>query len=694
MELENVKGIGPARAKAYKKLGIDSAEALIAYAPRDYENRGFVSDIRSAPSYPKCSVIASVATAPRAARVGGGRHLVKFRIFDDSGSAEIAYFCRNIHAVPSFELGERYRFYGKFEAKYGKIECINPDVEKSAKNAPLPAFYPIYRTTKGLSSKVISSHVTSAFESIENTCSLFSEYLPEKLAKERRILPLAEMYRLLHTPRSREDIMAAQRSAAYREFFLFFSLNILSRRERLSVGKSPLGVKTPAEFIKSLPYKLTDGQISALREIKSDLNSDRLMRRIVIGDVGCGKTVVAETAALMVAKTGRLVALMAPTEILATQHFEEMSDIFEREGLKSALLLGSTPASERKKIKSCLSDGTSPEERLSLIVGTHALISESLEYPRLGLVIIDEQHRFGVAQRQKLVDKGNNVNSLSFSATPIPRSYAKMLYGDVESSLITDLPPNRRIPSTYIVTKKDENGLWSFIEKQIVAGDQAYVVCPMIEIPEEADEEEAKKLISLSVEERFKELTARFSNIKIGLLHGKMRPAEKNEVMQSFSSGETRILVTTTVVEVGVNVPNATVMAIIGADRFGLAQLHQLRGRISRSSKPCNCFLIPSAENEASIDRLKILKNNSSGFDIAEADLKLRGPGDLLSMTKGGNIRQSGELSFKYADFCPDDCIMKEAHADAESILREESSDFFIILKKKLIEYSKEALCE
>ncbi len=696
MDIGKVKGVGEVRKKLYARLGIETVEDLIEYLPKRYENRGDILPLSLAPDGMKHSCVVTVATEPRAARIGGGRHLVKFRVYDESASCEIAYFCRNVHAIPRFTLGETYRMYGKYELVRGRLECANPIADKFDGKRELPSFFPIYKVTEGLSSKIISSGMEFAFSLSlsENGCSLYEEYMPNHLLEKRNISPLYDMYHDLHLPKSRESIEKAQYSAAYREFFTFFCMNIFAREERLRVHKEPLGVETPADFVRNLPFELTPGQIEALKQIKADLNSDKLMRRLIIGDVGCGKTVVAEIAALMVANKGSLVALMAPTEILANQHFLEMSEIFERYGMRAELLLGSTPASVRKRIIRGLSPDALPEEKIHLIIGTHALLNEKIEFPNLGLVLIDEQHRFGVAQRQKLIDKGKNVNSLSFSATPIPRSYAKMLYGDVDASLITDLPPNRKVPRTQVGRPDQMPLLDDFIQKRVLLGEQVYVVCPMIDLPEDATKEERERAEHLSVEAEHKRLCDRYPFYNIDILHGKMSAEAKREAMRKFAAYETHVLVSTTVIEVGVNVPNATVMIVIGADHFGLAQLHQLRGRISRGSKPSYCYLVSSTDNKESMDRLRILCEHSSGFDIAEADFKLRGPGDLISMTKTGNIRQSGEFAFKYSDFCKDDSIMNAAHADAEEFLSTADGRSYPPLRKKLQEVMSRSLSE
>lgn len=694
MELEKIKGVGKVRAEKYAKLGITTAEELISYIPLRYENRGHILPLSIAADGEKHACILTVATASRAARISGGRHLIKFRAFDSSAFAEITFFCRNIRAVPKFSPGEVYRVYGRFTLYRGGIECVNPICEPLSEKSPLPVLYPVYKTTDGLSSKLISKSVQAALNAIENNCSLLEEYIPQEFIIKNDLLPLCKMYRLLHFPTTEDDIAIARKSICYREFFTFFSMTIAQRNERLALKKAPFNAEIPFDLIEKLPYKLTDGQMRAVKDIKRDLCSPFVMRRIVVGDVGCGKTAIAQFAAVMAIRAGFNVALMAPTEILAQQHYETLAPYFESLGYRTELLLGSTSAKEKRMIRQFLTSECDPSQKIRLIIGTHALLTANVCMSDLGLVIIDEQHRFGVIQRQKLIDKGELVNSLSLSATPIPRSYAKMIYGDTDSSIIAELPPGRTPPKTFIVNETYRERLDKFIEKKVLEGRQVYVVCPAIEPQEDDDEVDARKIKDLSAETRFHYLKNRFPGLSVDILHGKMRPAEKEAAMERFSSEKTQILVSTTVIEVGVNVPNATLMIIEGADRFGLSQLHQLRGRVARGTHESFCILVSDAKNAEAIERLKVLSEHSSGFDIAEADFKQRGPGDLFSMTKSGNIRQSGEFGFKYARFCDDETVMRQAYNDACAVMAADAAFDTEALMKKLAKYAESGLCE
>ena len=666
MKLEAVKGIGKARAEAYAKLGIDSAEALVAHIPREYENRGHIVPLSCAADGEKHACLLTVATKPRAARIPGGRTLVRFRAYDESGSCEITYFCRTAQAIGHFEVGETRRVWGRYVRFKGQITITNPVCEEiSATVRPAP-LVPVYKLSGNLSSKIVQKNVISALESIDKTNVLFEETLPYSLLQKRGIMPLYDAYRILHDPKSMSEVAEARKSLSYRELFLYFSLLQRNRSQAEAATGIPVPVEIPKAEIDELPYTLTDGQLSAIRDVYTDLRSPRTMHRIVVGDVGCGKTEIARMSALMMLRCGYRVALMAPTEILATQHFEGLAPYFEKKGYKTALLLGSTGAKDKRLIKEGLKLPLDDENAIPFVIGTHALLTDNVEIDRLGLAVIDEQHRFGVFQRQNLLEKGNNVNVLSLSATPIPRSYAKILYGDLDTSLVTELPPGRTPPKTFLVNTTYRERLLRFIERMAAEGHQTYVVCPAIEPTSDDDEEDRRRAKMVSAEERFKALCEALPNLKIGLLHGKMKNPDKAAVMEAFSSGEIQVLVATTVIEVGVNVPNALLMIIEGADRFGLSQLHQLRGRVARSSAPSTCVLVSDSESKDTVERLNTLVQCSSGFSVAEKDLKMRGPGDLFVLSDRGGVRQSGDFGFKVSQYCTEEHLLTDAFEDAK----------------------------
>lgn len=694
MDIKNVKGIGEVREKQYKKLGITTAEELCAYVPIKYENRGLITPLIHAIGGEKKSCVLTVSSPPRAAKLKGGKNIVRFTAYDESAKCEIAYFCRSANAIPRYEVGENLRVFGRFYKNNSTIVTYNPICERITQSSPLPTLYPVYKTTQGLSSKIIQKNCLTAASSLENNCSLFEEYIPSELLVENSLSTLKETYTALHSSESEENIAKARHDICYREFFSFFSMIIVQKNEKLERKPEKMSVIIPETEISELPYPLTNAQTRVINEIISDLASDYVMRRIVVGDVGCGKTVIAQMAALAVINAGYTVALMAPTEILATQHYEGLAPYFESKGFECALLLGSTTAKEKKEIRKRLVSDTDNAKKIDLIIGTHALLTESVEIDKLGLAIIDEQHRFGVIQRQKLINKGRSVNSLSLSATPIPRSYAKMLYGDTDSSIVDELPPGRKPPKTFVVNEGYRQRLYSFIEKKVSEGRQVYVVCPMIEPTEYDDEADTQKIRDLSAETHLERLKERFPSLRIDILHGKMRPNSKNDVMERFYRHEIDVLVSTTVIEVGVNVPNATLMIIEGADRFGLSQLHQLRGRVARGSHECFCVLVSDSTSDESINRLQTLAKHSSGFDVAEEDFKQRGPGDLFSMQKSGNIRQSGEFSFKYGEFCDNEYILQKAYSDASAALSRPDSEGTKRLLAYLERYSQGALTE
>lgn len=694
MEIRMVKGIGEVREKQYKRLGITTAEELCAHVPIKYENRGLITPLASAIGGEKRACVLTVSSSPRAARLKGGRNIVRFTAYDSSARCEIAYFCRSANAIPRFEVGENIRVFGRFYINNSTIVTYNPICEKISAKEPLPTLYPVYKTTQGLTSKMIQKSCLVALGSLENTCSLFEEYVPQNIIVENSLAPLKETFTALHSSDSIDAISKARRDICYREFFSFFSMIIAQKNEKLEKKPEKMNVTMPSDEISALPYALTSAQLRTVSEIISDLKSDHVMRRIVVGDVGCGKTVIAQLAALAVIKAGYTVAIMAPTEILATQHYEGLCPYFEEKGYACGLILGSTSAKEKKELRKRLISDTEGGKRLDLIIGTHALLTENVEIERLGLAIIDEQHRFGVIQRQRLINKGRAVNSLSLSATPIPRSYAKMLYGDTDSSIVDELPPGRKPPKTFVVSESYRQRLYGFIDKKVAEGRQVYVVCPMIEPTEYDDETDTQKIRDLSAESHHARLKERFPSLRIDILHGKMRPNAKNDVMERFYRHEIDVLVSTTVIEVGVNVPNATLMIIEGADRFGLSQLHQLRGRVARGTHECFCVLVSDSTSEEAMNRLHVLSEHSSGFDVAEEDFKQRGPGDLFSLQKSGNIRQSGEFGFKYGEFCDNEQILHKAYADAEAVLKDPSSYDAKKLLAYLEKYSSGALTE
>ena len=537
---------------------------------------------------------------------------------------------------------------------------------------------PVYALTKGLSNKAI----TKLVHQVLDTRPLKTEYLPEEIRERYQLADDNFAVRTIHFPKNMQELLTARKRLVFDEFLLFvLAVQLLKEKTEEALNTFPMKpVWTTEEIIEGLPYELTNAQKNVWHEIERDLSGHKLMSRLVQGDVGSGKTVIAFLAMILSAENGFQSALMVPTEVLANQHYEGFLNLMEEQKITSCrpvLLTGSTTAKQKREIYQKIADG-----EVNIIIGTHALIQEKVEYKNLGLVITDEQHRFGVRQREALTTRGNPPHVLVMSATPIPRTLAIILYGDLDISIIDELPAKRLPIKNCVVGTAYRPKAYSFIEKQVHAGRQAYVICPMVEESEGLDAENVTDYA-----EKLREALPK--DIRIEILHGKMKPKEKNKIMESFASGEIQILVSTTVVEVGVNVPNATVMMVENAERFGLAQLHQLRGRVGRGEHQSYCIFIQGNNEEDTSKRLKILNESNDGFFIAGEDLKLRGPGDLFG------IRQSGLMEFKIGDIYNDAGILKDASETAGEIL---ALDFDLclpqheLLKARLLDYMSEDL--
>ena len=535
--------------------------------------------------------------------------------------------------------------------KQGKLEMEHPEIfTPSAYEEILHNLQPIYGLTAGLSNKTVVKMVTQLLEDLP----MQSEYLPEELRERYGLADVNYALKTIHFPKNKEELLVSRKRLVFDEFLLFI-LSVRRMKEKAEETPNCFPVKETwltEEVIERLPYSLTNAQLNAWHEIERDLAGRTMMSRLVQGDVGSGKTILAFLAMFLVADNGYQAALMAPTEVLARQHYEGFLKLMEEQGLSfpTILLTGSDTAKEKRIAYERIASGEA-----SIIIGTHALIQEKVEYANLALVITDEQHRFGVKQREALTTRGNPPNVLVMSATPIPRTLAIILYGDLDISVIDELPAKRLPIKNCVVNTSYRPKAYSFIEKQVREGRQAYVICPMVE---ESEEMEAENVLDYT--QKLKENLP--SDIRIEYLHGKMKPKEKNRVMESFAAGEIQVLVSTTVVEVGVNVPNATVMMVENAERFGLAQLHQLRGRVGRGEYQSYCIFIQGNQDQIS-KRLEILNKSNDGFYIAGEDLKLRGPGDLFG------IRQSGDMEFRIGDIYNDSTILKEASEAAEEIL-------------------------
>ena len=671
MNITSLPGIGEARGKAYGRLGIKTFGDLLLHFPRAYENRGDVRLLAECDGLSKCSVILTVATAPRTSLIRRGMSLLKFRAYDDSGVCEIVFFNQD-YLKTVFSPGSTFRFFGKVENDRGKPVLSSPAYEPYRDGVSLPPFTPIYPLTEGLSQKQIAQGISTV---LSLGVKEIRDFLPEDIRLKHKLCTRISALRGIHFPQSFEELAAAKKRLIFDELFLYaLGLRVNLKRQRES--GAPILHETDTKALEDLlAFRLTNAQTRAIRDIANDVSKDIPMGRILVGDVGCGKTVCAAAAMLMAVRSGYQSSLMAPTEILARQHAEDLIPLFGRLGIRCELLVGAMTAPQKKKVRERLSAG-----EIDILIGTQALLTDGVEFARLGLVVVDEQHRFGVEQRALLAKKGERVHMLVMSATPIPRSMALALFGDLDMTRIDEIPPGRQKVDTFLVNESYRARLDGFIRKQIEEGGQVYIVCPAVEESDKEDENEvtlsditdygfAEKPPPLKAAVEYaREVAAKFPDIPSAFIHGKMKSSEKEKVMGNFARGEIGILVSTTVIEVGVNVPNANLMIVENAERFGLSQLHQLRGRVGRGSRKSYCVLVSDSRGETAVKRLRTMCATHDGYEIAESDLKLRGPGDFLRDT-AGSLRQSGGVNFRIADMCTDDSLMKNAFEEAAALV-------------------------
>ncbi len=675
-------GVGPAKAAAYAKAGIETLEDLLLHIPRAYENRG---DIRllenSHADGGKSAVVLTVATTPTVAKLKGRLTIVKFRAFDESGSAELVFF-NMPYLRQTFTVGSEWRFFGVVERVSKRsgmtYKMSSPAFEPFSMNS-LPDFCAVYPLSEGLTQKNLAAHVGEALR----LCGAPEDILPDEIRRRRGLCTLGYAVRNIHDPENYTALAAAKRRLIYDEFFLF-SLSMAMQGKKKREGQAIACKKQNiSPLLSLLPYELTGAQKRAISEIAADMKAEIPMRRMLIGDVGCGKTIVAAAAMLIAVMSGRQAALMAPTEILARQHYEDLSELFGKLGIECALLIGATPMREKRRIYSALS-AENEDARIPIVIGTHALLSDGVQFSALSLVVTDEQHRFGVNQRAALTEKSKGTHLLSMSATPIPRSLALVMYGDIDISRIDEMPPGRQAVDTFVVDEGYRERLVAFIRKTAAEGGQVYVVCPSIEENHELDSGEValydinddgihtKPPLKAAIEYA-EQLSEALPELNIAFMHGKLKSDQKEAIMTSFECGDIDVLVSTTVIEVGVNVPNASLMIVENAERFGLSQLHQLRGRVGRGSRKSYCILVSDDNSDTARTRLRVMKDNHDGFAIAEADLKARGPGDFLA-SNSNEIRQSGGLRFRFADLCGDASTLTNATEDAHSLLAQSPS--------------------
>lgn len=648
--ISSLKGIGEKTAKLYEKLGVFTIADLLSDYPRAYNTFEPPVPVGNLMEDQVMAVCASLTKAPDLVRFNR-MQMVSVYIRDITGSLQIVWF--NMPYMKSnLKPGIFYVFRGRVVRKRGRLMMEQPEVySKEAYDELAPSMQPVYSQTKGLGNKAIVKALRQALESR----TLEREYMPSYIRKKHQLAEINYAVEHIHFPEDQSQLLFARKRLVFDEFF-FFLTGVRKLNERKADRTSSYVMKPSDQvktFLNRLPYKLTQAQMRTWSEILTDLSGGLVMNRLIQGDVGSGKTIVAFLALLTAAYNGFQAALMAPTEVLARQHYESLSQMLSKQGMeiRTVLITGSMNAKEKReayeKIRSHQTD---------LIIGTHALIQEKVEYDNLALVITDEQHRFGVGQRELFSDKGKDPHILVMSATPIPRTLAIILYGDLDISVIDQLPQGRQPIKNCVVNPQWRPKAYDFIRKQVEEGRQAYVICPMVEPSELL---EAENVLDYTKKLR-KELP---SSITVEYLHGQMKGKEKNAVMERFASGDVQVLVSTTVIEVGVNVPNATVMMIENAERFGLAQLHQLRGRVGRGDFQSYCIMVNCSGEEGVSKRLDILNHSNDGFYIASQDLKLRGPGDIFGM------RQSGDLEFKLADIFTDAPLLKSVSEEVNQLL-------------------------
>lgn len=660
--LLTIKGVGPGRVKQLNKLGITDVSSLLTYFPRTYEDRS-VSYLIGALKQGAVGATEGTVLNVQEKKPRRGLSILEIFIGDATGRLKIVLFNQG-YKKNFYKVGQRLHVYGKVEFAYGSLQMNTPHIEMLREGQVAEAgIVPVYPLVDGVSQFVIRHAVSNWFAAND----ALPELLPPDITKEHNFMTRYEAFKEMHNPLTVERYGLARKQLAYEELFIMQAgLLLLREREQAEIGikMQPDGDLVPA-FLKELPFALTGDQRKAFNEIANDMQEERPMRRLLQGDVGSGKTVVGALSLLKAVENGYQGALMAPTEILAQQHYEGLTDLMAGLGrVKLALLTGSTKPGERQIIYEGLADGT-----IDIVIGTHALIQEQVEFKKLALVIIDEQHRFGVEQRATLQRKGHHPHMLVMTATPIPRTMTLSIYGDLEVSLIKEMPPGRKPVLTYAVDSSYKERLHRFFEKEMSAGHQVYVVCPLVE--------ESEKLDLVAAEQLYEELAEKYQRkFGVGLVHGRMSTADKEAIMEAYYKGTIKLLVSTTVIEVGVNVPNATIMCVEGAERFGLSQLHQLRGRVGRGSMQSYCILVSDSHSEDSKQRLAVMTSTQDGFVVAEQDLLLRGSGQLFGLA------QSGLPDLRIANILKDIDLLVAARQDAKMWLAKIGFDEAVKLMK------------
>lgn len=656
MKITELKGIGEKYAQLLGRLSVYTVEDLVGLYPRDYElyqEPAFISTL--SPDYENTNVVIDGVVSKKIDVYHTGKLAVISTFINDENGDRIKCTWFNMPFLKSsLKLGMRYIFRGRFVIKNGIKILEQPQMYTRSQYSEIEGtMQPIYPLTKGLSNKTVANAVHQALEKFD--AGLEKEYIPGYVRQKNELAEHNYAVVNIHFPKSMEDYIQARKRLAFEEFFLFVLAvrSLRNSNERIPNGYIIQNDSRTDDFIEKLPFSLTNGQKSAWTEVKKNMSGKGLMSRLIQGDVGSGKTIIAVLALMNTAYAGYQAAMMVPTEVLAKQQYDSITKMFNNMGVEVnvSLLVGSMTAAAKRKVYEDIENG-----RTDIVIGTHAVIQEKVIFKNLALVITDEQHRFGVNQRRDLSDKGNNPHILVMSATPIPRTLAIIVYGDLDISVIDELPAERLPIKNCVVDESYRPNAYKFIENQVHAGRQAYVICPMVE---DSENIEAENVIDYA-----KKLSGELpDDIKVEYLHGKMKASQKNEIMEKFSKNEINVLVSTTVIEVGVNVPNATVMMVENAERFGLAQLHQLRGRVGRGGFQSYCIFVSGNKSKKTKDRLEILNKTNDGFKIAEEDLKLRGPGDFFG------VRQSGDFDFGIADIYTDAKVLKSASEAAGEVL-------------------------
>jgi len=702
MPVTVLKNVGEKRAASLARLGIVTVGDMVNHYPRAYQNRGDVLTVEEVRNRLRekmtnhtcavmagsgeekntlysdpCAMILTAASEPTVKMVRRGMILVKFRAFDETGTCDITYF-NMAYMKDVVRTGSVFRFWGRFSLMGNRLQCANPIYEVCREDVPLPAIVPVYPLCAGVTQRMMAQLAADALRYAHGE---LTEYLPPHILTRMGLPARSFTVDNLHSPESMTALESAQRRRVFEELFFLFTALSASGNKKKQENTKRIADTDLSEFRAHLPFTLTGAQERCVSEIAGDLSGDFVMNRMLTGDVGSGKTAVAAAALYLAVRNGYRGAVMVPTEILAVQHHKDLSALFEPMGIRCALVTGSTPKRERDAILASLNAVSMAGFGTDIVIGTHALISDGVEIGNLGLAVIDEQHRFGVAQRAALLEKCGGTHSLVMSATPIPRTLTLALYGDLDVSRIDELPAGRQKIDTFVVDEGYRERLNGFIRRQVTEGHQVYIVCPTVEEKKKSAEEDAEEMSNVTfgdlwsgesdlpplkaAETYADELAQKLPELNIAFVHGKLKNAEKDRVMREFSAGNVDVLVSTTVIEVGVNVPNATLMIVENAERFGLSQLHQLRGRVGRGSAKSYFILVSDARSESARSRLAAIRSTTDGYRIAEYDLEQRGPGDFLG---SDSIKQHGQMRLSLAAGCRDTGLIESAAALAKEI--------------------------